>query len=196
MPVFAPARRPAFAPLNRLRSSPLSGGKKSTMAALNLTAMVDMFTTIVIFLLASFQANGDILFILKDLELPKAVAGKILAERGPVVTLFENTVLMEGNPFARLDEISKEDQGVPLLGDKLKAIREHEEKIAEMAGKPRDPTKPFEGIIVVQADKETDFELVRKVIYSANEGGWAKIHFAVTGGGGPKPADEGHGGEG
>ena len=74
--------------------SPFSGGKKTAMAALNLTAMVDMFTTLVIFLLASFQANGDILFIQKDLELPKAVAAKILSDRGPVITLFRNEVLM------------------------------------------------------------------------------------------------------
>jgi len=197
MPVFTPARRPAFAPLNRLRSSAIGGsGKKAVMAALNLTAMVDMFTTIVIFLLASFQANGDILFVQKDLQLPKAVAGKILADRGPVITLFEDTVVMEGNPFATLSEISKEESGVPGLGDKLKGIREHEEKMAQAQGKPRDPTKPFDGIVVIQADKETDFELVRKVIYSANEGGWAKIHFAVLGGGGGKPVEEKVGGEG
>ena len=40
--------------------------------------------------------------------------------------------------------------------------------------------KPFEGHLIVQADEATDFKLVRRAVYSANEAGWIHLQFAVT----------------
>ena len=53
-------------------------------ADLLLTALIDAFSILVIFLLMSFSSTGEILFIGKDTELPKAKLGEIL-ERNPVV---------------------------------------------------------------------------------------------------------------
>ena len=39
--------------------------------------------------------------------------------------------------------------------------------------------KPFDGNLIVQADEETDFKLVRRAIFSANEAGWVHLQFAV-----------------
>ena len=99
MPIQHLKRRPAFPPIGRLRSSPISGGgKKALMTSLNLTAMVDMFTVIVIFLLQMFSANGDLQFMVKGLKTPTAKETQLLEERGPVITLFQNQVLFEGEP--------------------------------------------------------------------------------------------------
>ena len=177
MPISAPKRRPAFKPLNKLRNNPFSGGKKGLMLALNLTAMIDMFTVIVIFLLQSFSASGEILFLQKDLKLPEAEVAEVLSERGPVLTLFENEILWEGKEIAKLAELDDAEPGIPALTERLTGVREREEKLY---GKKTD--QPFEGHIVVQADIKTDFKLVRKAIFSANQAGWVHIQFATMGG--------------
>lgn len=188
MPVHLPGRHAAFEPIGRLRKNPFKAGKKGMMMPLNLTAMVDMFTVIVIFLLQSFSASGEIMFIQKDIKLPTAKQAAPLEERGPVVTLFNNEVLLEGERIASLDEIDDADPGVEALSERLKAIREREEKLYG-----RDPTKPYDGHFILQADSATDFELVRKCIFSVNESGWTHLQFTVLTEA-PPPGEGGHGG--
>src|SRR3989304_5380671 len=58
-------------------------GKKGVFAALNLTAFVDMMTMLVVFLLMTFSASGEILMSQKGLDLPllqpdKSVDAKVL----------------------------------------------------------------------------------------------------------------------
>lgn len=180
MPVTTPKRRRAFVPLGRLRAQ-AHGGRKSVSAGLNLTAMVDMFTVIVIFLLQSFSANGEIMFIQKDLTLPQADNTEELNERGVVITVTSGEILLEGKEVAKVQEMDQADPRVPVLVEKLTAIRENEEKLSAARGQPRDITKPYEGSIIVQADQDVDFMLVRKTIASLNEAGWAKVKFAATG---------------
>jgi biopolymer transport protein ExbD len=176
MPVIAPGRRPAFPPIGRLRTSPLTGGKKNLLMPLNLTAMVDMFTTIVIFLLQSFSSSGDLLLVQKGIKLPEAKKAAVLGERGPVVTLFQNQVIFDGNPVAALAELSDDENGIEIVTETLKGIREREEQ-----AKGRDVNKVFDGFVIIQADATTDFKLVRKVVWSLNQAGWAKIKFIVLG---------------
>jgi len=47
-------------------------GRKSLYAPLNLVAYIDMMTMLVIFLLMSFSATGEILFVQKNIVLPDA----------------------------------------------------------------------------------------------------------------------------
>jgi len=188
MAIVLPGRHPAFHPIGRLRKSPFKAGKKGMMMPLNLTAMVDMFTVIVIFLLQSFSASGEIMFIQKDIKLPTAEEAQPLEERGPVVTLYNNQVLIEGETIATLDDLDDTEPNIPKLTERLQKIRENEEKLVG-----RDPTKPYEGHFILQADKATDFKLVRKTIFSVNEAGWTHLQFVTL----PAPKSGGDaGGEG
>ena len=191
MPIKLPKRRPAFAPLNRLRSGSFAGGKKGLMLSLNLTAMVDMFTVIVIFLLQQFASSGELLFLQKNLKLPDAHEAEELTDRGPVVTLFENKVLWEGKAVANLEELDEADPGIPPLIEQLEGVREREQKLY---GKKEN--EPFKSHVVIQADKATDFQLVRKTIYSVNQAGWVHINFAVVGIGTGAEGEEGAAAEG
>jgi biopolymer transport protein ExbD len=73
MAIIVPGRRPAYMPIGRLRSSPLSGGKKSGFASLNLTAMVDMFTILVIFLIQLF--TSDQVTLSDSIKVPSLISG-------------------------------------------------------------------------------------------------------------------------
>lgn len=177
MPVSVPKRRNAFVPIGKLRGGTYgSHGKHGMMANLNLTPMVDMFTVIVIFLIQLFSATGDVLFSQKGLTLPPAKAAELLEDRGPVITLFQGKVLIEGREIAKADDLDEAEPGIPALTEQLTGIRERDEKLFG-----RDPSKPFDGKIIIQADKETDFHLVRRTIYAGNTAGWAYFNFTVVG---------------
>jgi biopolymer transport protein ExbD len=177
--VVSPGRRPAFPPIGRLRSSPLSGGKKSGFASLNLTAMVDMFTILVIFLIQLFTASGQV--TLNDrIKVPMSVAGTPLEEPGTVIMLNPSGLLLVDNQGIPEDQMGSElDVSIPGMVTILTQRREFDEDIKKRRGEPRDPTQPYDGVIIVQADIKTDFRQVRRVLASANEAGWAKIKFVT-----------------
>jgi len=180
MPVFTPGRHPAYEPIGRLRSNPLKGGKKSGFVELNLTAMVDMFTVIVIFLLQSFSGEGEV-SISKNLTLPESVQAAPLKARGPILVVAQGEVILDGEVIATIDD-TEELNGIPALTEKLVAVRKANDALEEEL-RSLDPTRPvkaFEGHLIVQADEGTDFKLVRRAIYSANEAGWIHLQFVVT----------------
>lgn len=187
MAIHTPGRHPAFPPIGILRKG--HAGKKGGFIELNLTAMVDMFTVIVIFLLQSFSGEGEI-SIQKDLKMPTADAAVPLSQRGPVIVVMRGELLLDGEVLASLDKDDDAEPGIPALTEKLTKIKEANDK-TEAELRRRDPTrpeKPFDGHLIVQADLKTDFKLVRKAIFSSNAAGWVHIQFAVVGGA-LKPAE-------
>ena len=177
--IITPGRRPAFAPIGRLRSSPLSGGKKGMFVSLNLTAMVDMFTILVIFLIQLFTASGEV--TLNDrIQVPKSVAGLLLEEGGTIIMMDDDgTILLDSLPIPESEMGTELDVVIPGMSKRLKERREHDEVIKARAGMVRDQTLPYDGIIIIQADIKTDFRNVRRVLASANDAGWAKIKFVT-----------------
>src|SRR3954471_12204909 len=105
MPVHTPGPRLGKAiPLKA--ASKKGHGKKQVYAALNLTAMVDMLTIMVVFLLQTFSASGEIAFVQKNLVLPDATNWVDL-ERAPVVTITPEAVTLDGAPMASGDDLTK-----------------------------------------------------------------------------------------
>jgi hypothetical protein len=142
--------------------------------------MVDMFTVIVIFLLQTFSGEGEV-SVHKNLTLPDSAMAKPLSERGPIVVVMRGEVLLDGDIIATLDDEQADDPGIQLLTERLTAIREQNNKIEEELRRrdPSRPIKPFDGNLIVQADNETDFKLVRRSIFSANQAGWTHLQFSV-----------------
>jgi len=180
--IIIPGRRPAFAPIGRLRASSLSGGKKSGFVSLNLTPMVDMFTILVVFLIQLFKASGEVELSSK-ITVPRSVSGSPLeGETGTVVQAAgtecygdtKSILLLDSQPFSAEecgDALSVE---IPGMTARLTRIRETNEKIFG-----RDPSMPYDGVLIIQADVATDFHLVRRIIFSANAAGWAKMKFVT-----------------
>ncbi len=179
MAIVLPGRHPAFKPIGALRKSPFKGGKKGLMMPLNLTAMVDMFTVLVIFLIQSFSASGELVTMQKGLVLPTANKAEKLVERGPVVTLMNNEVAIDGAALAKLEELDDADAGIPALSERLKTLKQQADEMDKRMGVVRDPTLPYDGHLILQADVSTDFELIRKAIFSVNEAGWTHLQFAT-----------------
>ena len=83
------------------------GGRKSLYQALNLVAYIDMMTILVIFLLMTFSASGEILFVQKNIALPDAQNWTDL-ERAPVIGVTKDVVTLDGSQVATGEELMKD----------------------------------------------------------------------------------------
>ena len=147
--------------------------KKSLYAGLNLVAYIDMMTTIVIFLLMTFSASGEILFVSKSIVLPNAMNWKEL-ERAPVIGVSADVVTLDGKPVADASELQKADTvdwKITDLHDQLVTFKNNFKLIH--------PNEEFKGLCIVQSDQKVPFKVLKKVMYSAAIAGYMNVNFAV-----------------
>lgn len=176
MAIVVPGKRPS----PRVQKSKVLGkkmqkGRKATDATLNLTSMVDMFMMITIFLLMVFDANGQILFMSKDIHLPEAVHG-VLLQRAPVVAVSPDAVTLDGRQIVDVADLQKDDAvwDIPSLEEALR-----DEKRKYERDHASDADHPFTGMINIQADKKILFKVIKRVMYSCNQSGYGNINFAA-----------------
>src|SRR3954467_2865698 len=175
MAIQAPGKRPG----DRVAASKVFGkkfnrGKKQGYATLMLTSLVDMFTIIVIFLLMNFSANGEVLYMNKDIKLPDAYHGAQL-ERAPVISISADAVTFDGRLLLATGDLAKgEVLNVPELEDALRDERRRYEEIHA-----NDPNNPFRGLVNVQADRHIPFKVIKRIMFACNQSGFGNINFAA-----------------
>jgi biopolymer transport protein ExbD len=151
-------------------------GRKSLYEALNLVAYIDMMTMLVIFLLMSFSATGEILFVQKNIVLPEAQNWAEL-ERAPVIAVSKDVVTLEGRQMATMDELTKDtsaggDFKIAELHDLLVTLKNNYKLLH--------PNEEFNGLCIIQADKGVEFKALRKIMFTAQVAGYNNVNFAVS----------------
>lgn len=192
MAIYVPGKRSR-------RNRPMSSTKRTVMVALSLTAMVDMFTVLTIFLLQNFKV--DAIKLKQNVPLPEASAVKKL-QPAHVVVVTQDKIFLDETPVADFIVVKEQqDWVIAALKEGLeKKILEAKEKHAatlketlknsvlsqnkkltpeEIAEEEAERKKDY-GRVTVQADKEIDFLTVKKVLYTATEAGATLINFAVA----------------
>jgi biopolymer transport protein ExbD len=135
--------------------------KRSLFADLLLTALIDAFSILVIFLLMNFSSTGEILFINKGVELPNATQADIL-ERNTVVRYDQGKFFIENKELADQNDLIQE-----LLDTRKEWATTH-------------PNEEFKGIITIQADKKTKYESLNSIVLAMAHSGFSEIRFAVV----------------
>ena len=133
--------------------------KKSVVATLMLTSLVDTFSVLVIYLLVSFNTAEELLYINKDMVLPAAAEAEAL-ERNVVVKVEKDKLYIED------DEV-----GVKGLVKRLLKVRKNWEEYY--------PGTEFSGALTIQADKGQAYDLLSHVIQAGGHAGYSDINFAV-----------------
>jgi biopolymer transport protein ExbD len=175
MAIVIPGKRPSA----RVEASKAFGKKfnrarKNGYAGLMLTSLVDMFMIVTIFLLQNFSANGEILYMTKDIRLPDAVHGAQL-ERAPVISVSDSSVTYDGKLIVNTADLEKGDVlNVPELEDVLRDEKRRYEMLHA-----NDPDHPFRGLINVQADRKIPFKVIKRVMFACNQSGFGNISFAA-----------------
>ncbi len=154
----------------------LAHGKRSIVADLLITPLVDMFVIIVIFLLQNFSATGEILFMSKNISLPDAANGRDL-DRAPVVQISNDSVMLEGEQIALVADLGRDEYwNIPALEEKLRDLKKRYELVHQA-----DAAGAFKGDINIQGHREVQFKTIKRVMYSCNQAGYLNINFAVMG---------------
>lgn len=187
MPIHKPGERHRYHNILKRKKN-----KRSVTAILSLTAMVDMFTVLVIFLLQNYSATGEILYIPKEVTLPKAQRVNEL-KPAVVVTVSSKEVLIDRTPVATFAEVqAATDWVIPNLRDQVKVLLEKAkaEQDAKIQNKIKNVVDETVGNVendpgawrkvTLQADKDMDYLTLKKVMYSIYEAGGGPINFAVA----------------
>lgn len=190
MAIFKPGERHRYHNILSKRK-----GKRNVTAILSLTAMVDMFTVLVIFLLQNYNATGEILYIPKEVVLPKASSVKEL-KPAHVVTVSNKEILLDKDvvaTFQEVQDLGAEEWVIQKLKDQmtealLKSKAEYDSKLqnkirsaieaTKNSGEGEDPNAWSK--VTIQADKGVDFLTIKKVLFTVTEAGAGEINFAVT----------------
>jgi len=151
-------------------------GKKSTYADLLITPLVDMFVIIVLFLIANFSATGEVLMMTKDIQLPEAFNVTEI-EMAPVVMVSNTDIIVSGNAIGRVDDLTRDEYlNIPALEEKLREMKKNYEDLHALA---KDTEGSFKGDVNIQANKDVQFKVIKRILYSCATAGYSNLNFAV-----------------
>ena len=182
MAIYPPGQRYRY---SRLLSR--KGAKRGIMVTLSLTAMVDMFTVLVIFLLQNYNTTGEVLFLPKEVQLPKAEKVKEL-KPAVVVTISNQMIFVDKNEVVAYEQVkANPDWMIPalkaeveryILMNKEKAESKLNAKIQKVI-QTEGQEKVEWNKVTVQADQGIEFQTIKKILYTVTEAGAGEINFAV-----------------
>ena len=187
MAIYKPGQRYRYHNILKRR-----GNRRSVTAILSLTAMVDMFTVLAIFLLQNYNTTGEILYIPKEVTLPKA---NRVVDLKPslVITVSPKEILIDKTIVATFEEVKNSqswvisnlrDQAKVYL-EKAKAEQESklqiklEKMVSKTLGNESSDLNAWKKV-TIQADKSIDYLTLKKIMYSIYEAGGGPINFAVA----------------
>lgn len=182
---------PIYAPGIRAKKGSLSQSlKRDVVAVLQLTAMVDMFTVLVVFLLQNYAVTNQILPISEEIALPQAKEVKTL-KPSHVVILSQGVVTLNEHSLGDLAEQTSESEWVfPPLKQKMEELLELSRSggsnflLAQLKQIQKDSEDeslvkeaPFR--VTIQADETTEFLDIKKIMYTLTSAGVREMNFAV-----------------
>lgn len=175
----------------RNRHGRVGSSKRSAVAYLNMTAMVDMFTVLCVFLLQNYATTNQILPMPDKVDLPAAHEVKELKPSN-VVIIAEDGLLLNNIKVADFRAVKdQEDWLIKPLADLIeKTVKEGESRkqslgsqirsaVNDANNKPKSPEVDDFRKITIQSDKTVDFLTVKKVMFTVTESGIQEINFAV-----------------
>lgn len=160
-------------PLKFVRHKVSGGGKKSVDHEIPLVPFIDFLITLVVFLLMSFSASGELLAQQPNLKMPDA-SNTVDLEPQPVIAINPDVITLDGHRMADTRTLEAEAR-----------VERMEQLIQDLETMKRNwailnPTKPFAGTVILQADVNIDFRVIKKVMFSCGQAGYSNISFAVN----------------
>jgi biopolymer transport protein ExbD len=150
---------------------------RSVHTPLRLTSMMDILTVLLLFLLKSFVVEGEVITPVPGVDLPESTS-KTTPSASVVIAIFDDNVMMDGEVVASVsDAIADEDLLIETLADHLDTARERALEIARRRG----GSEEFEGRVAIQGDRQIEFAILQRVMYTCSFTGFENISLAVIG---------------
>ncbi|HEY1955322.1 MAG TPA: biopolymer transporter ExbD [Polyangiaceae bacterium] len=153
---------------------------------LNITAMMDMMTIILVFLLKSMSTSSASLPQSNDLQIPRSVLSTESSEEGVPIVISKSHIMVEDESVidvpqdathgveAKYKRGGPNDLYITKLGQTVKAWRDTDRQIRIATHK--DPSGS-EAIII--ADKDTPYRLLVEVLFTLGQNEYNKFHLMV-----------------
>ena len=142
---------------------------------LRLTSMIDVFTILLVFLLKSYSAEGQIMTISDELRLPVSSASKT-PTTSSIIVITSELILIDGNALEKVENvINSEKLEIDNLYQDLLIKRGVAEQVSNIS-----ESMAFKGEITIQGDENIPFEVLKKVMYTCGQTGYNNILLAVT----------------
>jgi biopolymer transport protein ExbD len=143
--------------------------------SLNLTALMDILSNLLFFLLASYSAQAMEVQQKADLHLP-ASSSQVKLTPSLTITVSRSQIDVAGVPVAAVS--GAEITGSPVDGDRIATLQARLESIksSRTAG---GLDVPGSDLILLLADRGTDSAVVMKVLKTAGAAGFANVKFGV-----------------
>lgn len=150
---------------------------------IQITSMVDMFVILLVFLIKSYSTDPVQITPSDDIRLPSSVSTaspiEILKVMVSQTGLFVEDVkvldLVDGK-FLPADIDKSDTNYIPSL---FKHLDEQAKKTHDIA--KVNATLEFEGKVLVQADKNLEYQMLKKIMHTSAVAGYSDIKFAVLG---------------
>jgi len=170
--INVPGRRLMYhVPLKFVQNKVAGGGGRSVNQELPLVPFIDFLLCLVLFLLASFSASGE-LPIDKNVKLPNAMNSVDMIE-APMVAVTGTQILVDGTPAGSTRAIldANRMQKIEELGEILKNKKELWSQIR--------PGEKFPGNVILQVDRRVPALVVKSVFQTAAFSGYPAVSFMV-----------------
>jgi biopolymer transport protein ExbD len=139
---------------------------------LPLTAMIDMFSILVIYLLMNFSATGDPFFMAKPgVVLPRSGEANTMPT-APLLSFSRGTYYLDAiGPDGKMLKVEDTTQNLSKI---IVALQQLQRQI-----KMKDP-KSFDAKLNLQADENTPLLYVKRAMSAGTSAGWTSIGFVVA----------------
>lgn len=143
---------------------------------LNLTALMDILSNIIFFLMASFGAQTLEMSSAANVKLPTSTS-ELSLRMSVAVAVSQDEIFVEDEPVGRLNKGRlvglDENRFLPKLGETLRRYR------AQQLAKNERP-KPEDDVVLFIADKRLKFSTIDRVMKTCARAGFTKFRFAVA----------------
>ena len=149
---------------------------------LNIYAMMDMMTILLVFLIQQFATTSANITQSAELQIPTSVSERV-AEPAIVVTISQNDILVDGTRALSLRnglvDPSQKNGGANafLINPLLEPMQAKKELLKLIAS--RNPARPFTGEVQIIADKRTPYRTLIEVVYTCGQAEFKNVRFVV-----------------
>ncbi len=148
------------------------GRNKKKLTSLNLTALMDVFTILVFFLLFH-SGNSEVLEVPKQIELPDSVV-EAKPRQTVVIMVSPEVVVVQGKAvISTVELLDAKAERVTEIADRLDQL---ERSIIGISTKTAVESKE----VTILADKTIPFRALKKIMSTCTGSGYGKISLAVT----------------
>ncbi len=140
-----------------------------------MTSMMDILVVLLLFLLKSFVVDGEIITPPPDVELPESTAqGK--PEATLVVAISNEVITLGGRPIT---SVAAALAGEGLLIEELEVGLDRAlTQMEDLAVRKSSDAMPHK--VTIQGDRDLEFRLLQKVMYTCSQSGLDEMALAVV----------------